>query len=159
MLFRSAHPTRANIGWDTDENAFEQILVGTSPTNLSLVFDGQGFGISHLMTVSGLVPETEYFYQIISTDAYGNSSGSAINSFITTPAQAILLIDDDNGLANEQYFIDALAANLFNCDTWDLAAENGQPLAGDLAAYRMVIWNTADDSSTALLPADEQAIS
>ena len=158
-IYSTAHPTRANIGWDTDENAFEQILVGTSPTNLSLVFDGQGFGISHLMTVSGLVPETEYFYQIISTDPYGNSSSSAINSFITTPAQAILLIDDDNGLANEQYFIDALAANLFNCDTWDLAAENGQPLAGDLAAYRMVIWNTADDFSTALLPADEQAIS
>ncbi len=158
-IYSTAHPTRANIGWDTDENAFEQILVGTSPTNLSLVFDGQGFGISHLMTVSGLVPETEYFYQIISTDPYGNSSSSAINSFITTPAQAILLIDDDNGLANEQYFIDALAANLFNCDTWDLAAENGQPLAGDLDAYRMVIWNTADDFSTALLPADEQAIS
>ncbi|MFM7831045.1 MAG: fibronectin type III domain-containing protein, partial [Planctomycetaceae bacterium] len=112
-IVASAHPTRANISWNTDEDSTEQILVGTSPTSLSLVYNGNGFGSSHLMTVSGLVPQTQYYYQIISTDALGNSGGSEINSFITTAAQPILVIDDDMGLASEQYFTSALAANLF----------------------------------------------
>ena len=155
----TAHPTRANIAWNTDEDSFEQILVGTSPTSLSLVYDGNGFGSSHLMTVSGLVPDTQYYYQIISTDAFGNSGASEINSFVTTIAQPILVIDDDNGGASELAFTNALAANLFTSDSWDLLAENGQPLAADLSAYRMVIWNTGLDFSTALTAADELAIS
>jgi len=155
----TAHPTRAIIAWNTDEDSFEQILVGTSPTSLSLVYDGNGFGSSHLMTVSGLVPDTQYYYQIISTDAYGNSGASEINSFVTTIAQPILVIDDDNGGASELAFTNALAANLFTSDSWDLFAENGQPLAADLSAYRMVIWNTGFDFSTALTAADELAIS
>jgi hypothetical protein len=155
----TAHPTRANISWTTDEDSFEQILVGTSPTSLSLVYDGQGFGSSHLMTVSGLVPQTQYYYQIISTDALGNSGASEINSFVTTIAQPILVIDDDSGATTERVFTDALAANLFSSDSWDLAAENGQPLVGDLNAYRMVIWNTGVEFNSALLPADELAIS
>jgi len=158
-IVATAHPTRANISWNTDEDSTEQILVGTSPTSLSLVYNGNGFGSSHLMTVSGLVPQTQYYYQIISTDALGNSGASEINSFITTAAQPILVIDDDMGLASEQFFTSALAANLFTSDSWDLFAENGQPLAADLSAYRMVIWNTGYDFSTALLPADELAIS
>ncbi|MFN5900617.1 MAG: fibronectin type III domain-containing protein, partial [Planctomyces sp.] len=155
----TAHPTRANITWNTDEDSFEQILVGTSPTSLSLLYDGTGFGSSHLMTVSGLVPDTQYYYQIISTDALGNSGASEINSFVTTIAQPILVIDDDLGGATEQAVTNALAANLFTSDSWDLLAENGQPLAGDLNAYRMVIWNTGFDFSTALTAADELAIS
>ncbi len=155
----TAHPTRANITWNTDEDSFEQILVGTSPTDLSLVYDGTGFGTGHRMTVSGLVPNTQYYYQIISTDALGNSGASEINSFVTTIAQPILVIDDDLGGATEQAVTNALAANLFTSDSWDLLAENGQPLAGDLNAYRMVIWNTGFDFSTALTAADELAIS
>ncbi len=142
----AAYPTRATITWDTDEDSFEVILLGTSPTDLSMQYFGAGFSQSHLMTISGLTPNTEYFYQIVSIDMAGNFSLSPIDSFITTPAQPILVIDDDGGASLEQFFIDALSANSFTSDAWDLQASASTPLAEDLMHYRMVVWNAGSGS-------------
>lgn len=143
-IFASAYPTRASITWDTDENSFEAILVGTSPLDLSMQYIGTGLTQSHFMTISGLTPNTQYYYQIVSSDEAGNISVSPVDTFITTPAQPILVIDDDGGASLEQYFINALAANSFTSDAWDLQASASSPLAADLMAYQMVVWNAGD---------------
>ena len=66
----------------------------------------------------------------------------------------ILLVDDDAGSNYETYFTEALNANGYAYDVWDVNA-SGSPGAGDLMNYRVVIWTTGDDYSNTLTSTDQ----
>jgi hypothetical protein len=76
-------PTTATITWTTNENADSQVkygltsVYGTTLSNLTLV-------TSHSVAVTTLIPNTLYHFQIITTDAAGNATASADNTFLTT---------------------------------------------------------------------------
>lgn len=76
----------AEITWDTDESSDSWAFFGTSSSSLSYS-QGQGDSVrSHRVFLTGLRPDTTYFYKVMSRDAAGNASESSVASFRTQPA-------------------------------------------------------------------------
>jgi peptidoglycan hydrolase-like protein with peptidoglycan-binding domain len=76
----------ADISWTTDEVADGYVEFGTTPSygsQTSLVTD---YTTDHTATLSGLVPDTEYFYRVVSSDGVGNTTRSTENNFTTLTA-------------------------------------------------------------------------
>jgi len=63
----------------------------------------------------------------------------------------ILLVDDDDGGGYQSYWINALNANGYPFDVWELASR-GSPPSDSLTQYRVVLWTTADDYGAAGSP-------
>jgi hypothetical protein len=75
----------AVVTWHTDEAATSRVRYGTSSGNLSGDSQSSTPVQSHSRTLTNLAPNTTYYYQVSSTDEFGNTSTSSIFSF-TTPA-------------------------------------------------------------------------
>ncbi|MFN9719798.1 MAG: hypothetical protein ACK58L_13950, partial [Planctomycetota bacterium] len=99
-----------------------------------------------------------YYYQVRSVDAAGNATTSSVQTFTTGSPAPILFVDDDQGATYERFFNSALQANNYAFDTWNVASIGWTPIASQLAAYSLVVWNTGYDYSSAGagLAADEQ---
>jgi hypothetical protein len=63
----------------------------------------------------------------------------------------ILLVDDDDGQAYQSYWVDALNANGYSYDVWEITAKGSPPL-DSLNLYRIILWTTADDYGSAGSP-------
>jgi hypothetical protein len=74
--------TTATITWVTNENADSQILYGNTVSYGSNYFDPTQT-LSHSVLLFNLDPNTFYHFQIVSTDAAGNSSSTADITFTT----------------------------------------------------------------------------
>jgi hypothetical protein len=76
--------TSATIIWATNEQANSQVEYG--PTNAlgSSTLPDPALVSSHSQSLTGLSPNTTYFYRVLSRDGAGNQSVSPISSF-TTP--------------------------------------------------------------------------
>ena len=75
--------TQVYISWETDQNQVSFVAYGTSPTNLDSgsVSNSTLTGM-HVMMLSGLTPDTQYYYQV------GTASGqwfSGVGTFTTAP--------------------------------------------------------------------------
>jgi hypothetical protein len=68
--------TSATVSWTTDEAATSRVDYGTSATNLNLNATVGGLSTSHSVPVTGLAPNTRYYYRVTSADAAGNSATS-----------------------------------------------------------------------------------
>jgi hypothetical protein len=69
-----------------------------------------------------------------------------------------LFVDDDLGENYDLYFRNALDANGYTYDVWDVSPE-GSPSASDLVSYRIIIWNTGADYVTTLSSFDQAQLS
>ena len=69
----------------------------------------------------------------------------------------VLLVDDDNGSAFEQYYQAALDSNGILCRTWTVAGQ-GSPAADTLALFPVVVWFTGNDSLATLTDPDTTAL-
>ncbi|HSR89409.1 MAG TPA: hypothetical protein VLK22_03405 [Candidatus Udaeobacter sp.] len=78
----SAGVTTATIKWDTNELADSQINYGLTNSYGSNYFDSTGI-LNHSVSLSGLVANKTYHFQIISTDNSGNSANTIDDTFIT----------------------------------------------------------------------------
>ena len=85
QLSHVTRPESLQVSWFTDELATARVEYGRTPllelgseVNSSLL-------TAHSVTVSGLTPETDYYYRVVSTDALGNRAVS-IPRQIRTPA-------------------------------------------------------------------------
>lgn len=76
----------ADITWTTDEVADGYVEYGTTPSYGSQTPLVTDFSTDHMATLSGLVPDTEYFYQVVSSDGAGNTATSTENNFTTETA-------------------------------------------------------------------------
>ncbi|MDI6738779.1 MAG: M6 family metalloprotease domain-containing protein [Candidatus Edwardsbacteria bacterium] len=72
---------------------------------------------------------------------------------ITIGSPRVLLVDDDNGAAYEQYYQAALDSNAILCRTWSVAGLGSPPL-DTLTGYPIVIWFTGNDSLATLTDGD-----
>jgi len=75
--------TNVVVRWRTDLLEDSQVNFGTDPANLSLASTNSETTIEHIILVSGLQPETKYYYSI------GNSSEVPVGNtnffFVTAP--------------------------------------------------------------------------
>ncbi len=115
-------------------------------------------GNSTIVKLNVYIPSNEVSgnYTIIKVMgvSHGDSSKVAEIYTKTTVGKTILLVDDDNGQNYESYFTQALNANGYDYDTWDVSGV-GSPSYGDMSPYSVVIWTTGADWSTTLSSTDE----
>ncbi len=98
---------------------------------------------------------------ILNLDISADGSYIASESFqVLIGQRPILLVDDDDGYSYETYWINALDANGFSYEVWELSSKGSPPL-DSLNQYRTVLWTTADDygyaGSPTTLTATDQA--
>ncbi|NQS98265.1 MAG: hypothetical protein HQ591_07415 [candidate division Zixibacteria bacterium] len=84
--------TEAMINWLTDEPADSKLLYGTSTAYSDSVMD-DSLVLSHSVTVTGLIQETEYHIQAVSENGSGYQGCSMDTSFITVANVNISLLD------------------------------------------------------------------
>ena len=72
------------VRWRSDTASDSRVRVGTSPTNLTLTFDQATSTTEHVVQVSGLNPQTKYYYSIGST-VQTLSGGDSNTYFHTAP--------------------------------------------------------------------------
>lgn len=82
--------TTASVTWTTDESATSVVSYGTSATSLGSSVTGAS-GTSHTVTLTGLAPNTRYYYRVTSADPSGNATtspatSSAAASYVPTVA-------------------------------------------------------------------------
>jgi subtilisin family serine protease len=137
--------TRAVIGWTTDEPADSVVRYGAQPDNLNMTVTETSLTTSHSLALAPLTPLSIYYFEITSVDAAGNPTTSDIHSFTTLEVSPILFVDDDEGDSLESHFINALDANEYPYDVWDVFAKGYSPATSDMSDYQVVIWNTGEE--------------
>jgi len=77
----------AIIVWDTNEDADSSVIYSTDPSIPlgSPSVSDSAYVINHQIQLTGLTPDTTYYYKVGSKDIYGASNTSAIYSFTTLP--------------------------------------------------------------------------
>ena len=82
----------ATITWDTNEPADSRVDFGTEPNSLTATVSKSTVLTSHSVQLTGLSPNTTYYYRVSSTDPAANSSTDpappASPRAFTTPAQS-----------------------------------------------------------------------
>ncbi len=78
-----ATPTGVIVRWRTDVAANSRVTVGTSPGSLSVAFDDATVTTEHAIQVSGLTPDTLYYYGIGTT--VGTLASGPDYAFYTAP--------------------------------------------------------------------------
>jgi hypothetical protein len=84
-------PTAANITWTTDIPSDSRVNYGTTPTPSDVVdiVYNSGYVTSHLIRLTGLIPDTTYYFEVVSTNSSIGTSvdnnGGAYYSFTTPP--------------------------------------------------------------------------
>ena len=64
----------ANVTWDTNEASDSRVDYGTSPGSLDSHQSSPGLTTSHSVQLTGLAPNTTFYYRVVSTDAATNSA-------------------------------------------------------------------------------------
>ena len=70
-----------NVTWTTDEFATSAVLYGTQPGVYSQTATDPLFTKQHGLTLSGIAPETAYYYRVRSTDRSSNTATSDEGDF------------------------------------------------------------------------------
>lgn len=154
--------TCATINWTTNEASNSIVDYGTSSGSYPNSTWNETAVTSHQINLTGLTPGTKYYYVVKSQDLAGNQAISAEYNFTTTGQTfTLLLVDDDDGATYETNFQNALDANNYNYDYWNVK-DSGSPSATTLSNYDIVIWFTSDDYNDAqptpgTLGADDRA--
>lgn len=73
------------ISWVTSESATSQVEYGTSTAYGTQTQTDTSLVISHEVLITNLEPGTTYYFRVISSDPYGNSSSSSANVFMSAP--------------------------------------------------------------------------
>jgi len=71
------------IRWDTNEPATTMLVMGTSADELDRLETKNGMRTFHNMAVTGLEPDTVYYFRVKAQDAAGNMTQSEVMSFRT----------------------------------------------------------------------------
>ena len=72
------------VSWTTDEFATSAVSYGTQPGAYSESVTDPLFTKQHGLSLSGIAPETTYYYQVRSTDRSGNTATGAERNFTLT---------------------------------------------------------------------------
>ncbi|MCL5016204.1 MAG: fibronectin type III domain-containing protein [Patescibacteria group bacterium] len=81
--------TGITIGWTTDEVGNGYIEYGTTENYGEVTPLTTALSMEHEVTLSGLSPDTEYHYRIVSSDEAGNAIETPDNTFTTEPLPTV----------------------------------------------------------------------
>jgi peroxiredoxin len=82
--------SRATIGWTTDEPATSLVNYGQTAEDYSESTDVDStLKTSHSVTLTGLLSNTGYHFQVVSEDAIGTGASSNDNTFLTVSAETL----------------------------------------------------------------------
>ncbi len=87
MSFSTSENTIAKVVYSLSPIMFNEGEInsnGFGPLSGSVVASASGLSTSHSITVSGLMPNTNYYYTVIATDASGNVSVIGPNNVVRT---------------------------------------------------------------------------
>jgi peptidoglycan/xylan/chitin deacetylase (PgdA/CDA1 family) len=102
----------ATITWSTNEPAASQLAYGTT-TSYGTTLQDATLSVGPTFSLSGLSASTAYYFQVTSTDAYGNSS--TYTGTFTTPSSATIKVGD----VNNDGTVDALDLSIVLSD-WNM---------------------------------------
>ncbi|MEN8106603.1 MAG: metallophosphoesterase [Pseudomonadota bacterium] len=125
-------PTSVIVQWRTATATDSRVRYGTAPGNLTSVVDVAGSTTEHTVTLSGLTPDTTYYYSIGSTT--GVFAGDDADHFFLTsptagtakPTRIWVLGDSGTANANAQAVADAYAnfTGSTHTDLWLMLGDN-----------------------------------
>lgn len=87
ILALSETETQTVITWTTNEPSSSKVEYGTT-TGYGLTVTSDELTTTHSITLSGLEPNTAYYYQIKSKDKAGNEASSTDNTFYTAQGKS-----------------------------------------------------------------------
>ena len=139
----------AIVTWNTNVTASSQIEYGTTPALGTFTTVDPALVTAHSHSVSGLLPETTYYYDVISSDHSGNevrdSLGGNHYRFTTGKRADVLLVLADNTIEDAAKYAPAFEATGWTFNTWG-KAQADNPVLGDsntgLRSYKTVWWQT-----------------
>jgi Domain of unknown function (DUF4082)/Bacterial Ig-like domain/Purple acid Phosphatase, N-terminal domain/Bacterial Ig domain len=103
--------TSATVTWTTDEPSTSSVAFGTSATSLTQVASSSALTTAHSVALTGLTPNTRYWYQVTSADASGNSATAPATpaSYVpaVTPLVSTTIADFTAGTQSSTYVADA----------------------------------------------------
>ncbi len=79
-----ATPSSMTIRWRTDAASTGRVRYGTDAANLSSIADAAASSTEHTVTLTGLAPDTRYYYSVGNTAGLVLASG-ADHKFVTSP--------------------------------------------------------------------------
>jgi hypothetical protein len=140
-------PTSIVVRWRTGTATNSRVRYGTNPADLSSMRDNTSVTTEHEVTVTGLSPDTQYYYSVGTTTAV--LAGGADFTFITAPAEGstqpvrIWAIGDSGTASAEAAAVrDAYAAftGTRYTDVWLMLGDNAYSNGTD-AEYQAAVFN------------------
>ena len=145
---QSGTPTSAIVRWRTDVTTGSRVRYGTAPESLSGVADGAAGVTEHTVTVSGLSPNTVYYYSV-GTATETLAGGDATYFFKTHPIPGTSVptrvwVLGDSGTANASAQAVRNAYTTFTgsraTDVWLMLGDNAYSNGTD-AEYQAAVFN------------------
>lgn len=149
---QSGTPTSVVVRWRTNGATDGRVRYGTDAANLSSWADSPGLGTEHEVTVSGLAPDTKYYYSV-GTTAASLAGGDTSHFFVTAPAPGTpkptrvwVLGDSGTANANAAAVRDAYLAHTGTrgTDLLLMLGDNAYPDGTD-AQYQAAVFNMYPD--------------
>lgn len=134
--------TSADISWGTNEAADSLVEYGTSSGDYIASESNANLVFNHKVSLTGLEPDTTYYYRVSSTDAAGNTSVSAEQEFSTAAttgdpnAMYVWDIAPNTSRSGPWTNIDSTVSILRDADA-DGAESGDEPVSGAQVTYRL----------------------
>jgi hypothetical protein len=141
-------PTSVIVQWRTATATDSRVRHGTAPGNLTSVVDVAGSTTEHAVTLSGLTPDTTYYYSIGSTTEVF-AGDDADHFFLTSPtvgtpkpARIWVLGDSGTANANAKAVADAYASftGSDHTDLWLMLGDNAYSTGTD-SEYQAAVFD------------------
>jgi hypothetical protein len=87
VVISNIESSSVKINWITDEKSTSQVKYGKTTSYGLLTDSGDELVSTHSIIITGLDPDTTYYYEIISKDINGNKAVFELNNTFTTLAQ------------------------------------------------------------------------
>ena len=115
----------ATIIWETDEPSDSMVKYGTQSGNYVEIAYNASYVTRHNIVLTGLIPNTTYYYVVNSTDPSNNSAQSTEHSFKTFP-EIIVSIGDASALSGENINTSIMISGVTNLGTADITLSYNQ---------------------------------
>ncbi|NNE07505.1 MAG: S8 family serine peptidase [Gemmatimonadetes bacterium] len=152
VAVEEAGQTSATVVWSSSAPSNSKIYYGTTPALGSESAIDPALVAAHRITVSGLLGNQTYYYDVESADNQGNTvrddNGGAHYTFTTSGKKDVLLVIGDATFDLRSYYEDAFEGAGWSYNVWEGAAAS-TPFVGDenagLASYKAVVWQVGSE--------------